>query len=270
MTFNVNEFKSKINTYGGLAKTSKFVVSINPTNWYSGTETEVQTDGTAEASIPDGSSADKLLAEPSMLRFLCDTTVLPGKQLATSDIRPEGFGLISKIPYDIQHDPLSCTFMMDSEHRVLRFFQMWMQEIVNTGSMARGPNATYYDRTSYEMNYKKNYSTTITISFFDDTETNMIDFMFYDAFPVQLGSVQLGWEQNDTLAKLPVEFTYSSYSVFHETLPTKTFEGRGNNLLQKIASLATIAGAINNLKKPSNIQDLINQVTNVKTIFNNL
>ena len=257
MSFNVSEFKSRINSYGGLATTNKFYVMFTGPKWY--TESSP-----SENTI---NAADAALADPHMLSFLCDTTNLPGKSLQTIDYRPEGFGKISKIPFDIQHDNLSMTFMCDAEHRVLRFFQMWMQEITNTGSVAAGPLATHKNRTSFEMNYKENYKTTLEIYVLDDAKSEVLKYSFFDCYPVQLGSVSLGWEQNDTLMKLPVEWTYSTYTVFRDSLPTETYAGRGVNLFQGIAYLNGVAGIINSLERPRSIQDLINQVVNVRPLF---
>jgi hypothetical protein len=141
-----------------------------------------------------------------------------------------------------------------------------MKEIVKTGSSFDGIFATYKDRTDHEISYKSNYATIVFISFFSDDGSSVLEYTFKDAYPVQLGSVQLGWEQNDTIAKLPVEFTYSTYTVFHHKLPTQVSSGRGLNLFQQIAQLGTLAGVINNIRKPTNVQDAINQFTNISLL----
>lgn len=250
MTFNVGDFKAKLTEFGGLAKANKFMVLITPPQW--------------TGNVSDGLYVTQ--GDEANLRFLCDTTNLPGKNLNTIDYMPQGFGAIHKTPTGVTHDPLNLTFLMDGNHKVMRFFQLWMQEIINTGSAFDGTLATYKDRTDHEISYKTNYTTNVIITFFSDDGTSTLEYYFADAYPVQVGSVQLGWEQNDTIAKLPVEFTYSSYTVFHNTLPTKVSSGRGVNLFQSIAQLGTLAGVINNIKKPNSIQDAINQFTNISLL----
>lgn len=250
MSFNVSDFKSKIAEVGGLAKANKFAVMISPPPW--------------TAAVGD-SLSDSATA-PFNLRFLCDTTNLPGKNLNTIDYMPQGFGAVHKIPIGVTHDPLSLTFLMDGNHLVMKFFQLWLQEIINTGSSFDGPLASYKDRTDHEMSYKSNYASSLVISFFSDDGTSILKYHFKDAYPVQIGSVALGWEQNDTIAKLPIEFSYSTYTVFKDTLPTKVTGGPGVNLFQRIAQLGTIAGVINNINKPTGIQDAINQFNNISLL----
>lgn len=250
MSFNVSQFKSKLSEVGGLAKTNKFMVLITPPQWTGDVNDSLQVTPGAQAN----------------LRFLCDTTNLPGKNLNTIDYMPQGFGAVHKIPVGIVHDPLTLTFLMDSNHHVMKFFQLWMQEIINTGSSFDGELASYKDRTDHEISYKSNYSTGLIITFFSDDGTSQLEYHLKDAYPVQIGSVQLGWEQNDSIAKLPVEFTYSTYTVFKNTLPTQVSGGRGPNLFQLIAQLGTVAGVINNIRKPRSVQDAINQFNNVSLL----
>jgi hypothetical protein len=250
MAFNVGDFKAKISEVGGLAKSNKFAVLITPPAWTS--------------DVNDGLGMSQ--GTQSNLRFLCDTTNLPGKNLNTIDYMPQGFGAVHKTPIGITQDPITLSFLMDSNHNVMKFFQLWMQEIVNTGSSFDGILASYKDRTDHEISYKSNYVTTVVIKFFSDDGSSVLEYTFKDAYPVQLGSVQLGWEQNDTIAKLPVEFTYSTYTVFHHKLPTQVSSGRGLNLFQQIAQLGTLAGVINNIRKPTNVQDAINQFTNISLL----
>ena len=250
MSFNVGDFKAKISEFGGLAKVNKFAVLITPPRW-----TGEVSDG---LTITPGSQAN--------LRFLCDTTILPGKNLNTIDYMPQGFGAIHKTPIGITQDALTLTFLMDGNHLVMKFFQLWMQEIINTGSSFDGELASYKDRTDHEISYKSNYTTTLIITFFSDDGGSQLEYHFKDAYPVQIGSVSLGWEQNDTIAKLPIEFTYSTYTVFKNVLPTQVSGGRGVNLFQRIAQLGTIAGVINNIRKPTSVQDAINQFNNVSLL----
>jgi hypothetical protein len=252
MAFNVGDFRAKISEFGGLAKSNKFLVQIIAPKW---------TDNLSDSLTVSAS-------DPAQLRFLCDTVNLPGKNLTTIDYLPQGFGAVSKIPVGVVHDPLTTTFFMDGDHMVMKFFQLWMQEIVNTGSSFNGPLAAYKDRTDHEMSYKDNYSTTVIISFFSDDGGSVLKYYFKDAYPVQIGAVQLGWEQNDTIAKLPIEFSYSTYTVFHDQLPTTVSEGPAVNLFQRLAQLGTIAGVINNIRRPRGIQDIINQLTDLSLLKN--
>ena len=83
---------------------------------------------------------------------------------------------------------------------------------------------------------------------------------------MQIGDVALGWEQNDVISKLPIEFTYSTYTTLRRETPTKVSGGRGVNLFQALSQLGTIAGVINNIRKPTSVQDAINLATNLSVL----
>lgn len=265
MTFNISEFKATISKHG-LKATNKFVVNMSlPPAMTANFDNPLfrQENDATTAAAPE-------VADPRLLQMLCDTANVPGKSLETIDYRPMGYGGISKMPTGISMDNLNLTFMLDSEHRVEYFFQYWLQEIINTGSVLDGPAATFKNRTSFEMAYKENYTTELSLRFFADDEGKFIEYKFMGVFPVQIGSIQLGWEQNDQIARLPVEFTYYSYDVFQGKIDYPVIDTRGNNLFQTVANLGSIAGVINNIRRPRSIQDAINQFTRIDTLTRNL
>lgn len=267
MTFNIADFKANINRLG-INTTSKFAVNITPP-----IALQTADSGLLETTIPGEPARATITASQTTqdLRMLCDSANIPGKQLQTIEYKPQGFGAISKMPTGMTMDPLNLTFFLDSRHRVQRFFQLWMQEIINTGSSSAGEQASYRNRTSYEMNYKSKYTTTVILQYFsDDNPNESISYYFHDAYPVQIGSVQLAWEQNDQIGKLPVEFTYKSYDVFRDQLDYPVADTRGPNLFQTISALGSIAGVINNIDRPTSIQDAINQFTRLDNLARNL
>lgn len=284
MAFNVADFKAEIAKHG-LARTNKFMVQVNPPKALNSASDSLfqrnPNSGVMETTVDAN-------ADARMMQMLCDTATLPGKSLDVIEYKPQGFGKISKMPTgNVTFDPLNLTFMMDSRHRVKYFYELWLQEIVNTGSDTKGENASYKNRTSYEMNYKDNYATQINLSFFaDDTDEsinefgeraapgnafkNVLTYQFYDCYPIQIGGVAVGWEQNDQIARLPVEFTYSSYDVFQEKVQYEVADSRGISFFQEIGRLGSVAGVINSLERPRSVQDAINQFTRLDNLFGNL
>ena len=269
MAFNVNAFRSTLNSHNGLVPTNAFVMQITEPEWVRKAANSGNEENT-DADAPNAPLKQTInIADQRDLVMFCDSATVPSKSLDTIDYRPQGFGAVSKIPYGMTQEPLTCSFMLDSDHKVNRFFQMWMQEIVNTGSAFGGPLSTYKDRTDHEIAYKSSYVSTIILTMFAKDSTS-IEYHFQNAYPTQLGGIAMSWDNNDQFARMPVEFTYETVSVFKNELPLETFSSRGNNLFQQIARLGTIAGVINNIRKPRNIQDAINQVANVQTLLNNI
>ena len=253
MAFNISQFNQQISNAGGVNGSNKFIVRITPPavldpSRNTGTRTD-----SAQTRLGVTAADDS-----DLLQFLCDSVNLPGKSLEVIDYKPQGFGKTSKMPHGINFDNLSLTFMLDSNHRVLYFYELWLQEIINTSSTVSGERATYNNRTAFEMNYKKNYTATVEIIYFSDSDATgktAITYKFIDAFPIQTGSVQLAWEANDQIAKLPVEFTYSSYTVFENQLDFPVSDTRGENPLYEIGNV---------LGGGEGIQRAINRITNIE------
>lgn len=217
MAFRLDEFRANINSVGGLAKPSKYGVYIMPPPFLTGNPSTH--DDYYEGELNLALSDNINVADSQVLSMLCDTVSLPGKSLILNDYRPQGFGKSVKMPFDIQHDPVSATFMLDNDHRVMNFMQYWFQEIINTNSDFEGGNSTFKNRTSFELNYRKSYSTSMLIQFYaNGDEDSYIEYEFKDVYPIQLGSVQMGWDMNDSYARLPIEFTYSTYTTFRGDL----------------------------------------------------
>jgi len=262
MAFQLDEFRANINSVGGLASPSKFAVYITPPSFMSGVASSYGSNDPSDLSV--GLNDSMNLADARILSMLCDTVSLPGKSLQMLDYRPQGYGKVSKVPFDVQHDPLPATFYLDNDHRVMNFIQYWFQEIINTSSEFEGSGATFKNRASYELNYKKSYSTTMIIQFYaNGDENSFIEYEFHDVFPMQIGAVQLGWDMNDQIAKLPVEFSYSGYTTFRGSLTgLGTYATRGVDFYQR--SNAFGGNLLSALTDTSySIRNLIETFTNI-------
>ena len=70
---------------------------------------------------------------------------------------------------------------------------------------------------------------------------------------------------------LPVTFAFDELTVDGTVQGTVTGGARGvNGILSFLSSLNTIGQAVSNIRKPRNIQDAINQFTNINTILGSL
>ena len=252
MAFNINDFKAQIHApkFNGLSMGNKFLVEITP-----------------PIRIFGGTSA------PTMkeLSFFCDTTNLPGKTINTIDYKPQAYGEIVKMPISRNNDTLTVSFFCDSNYSIMEFFHEWLSYIVQDEGRA------YSNRGFREIGYKEDYATTLTLKCYDvygnpsDTPTtndqvDKISYVLKDAYPTQIGAVQMGWEMNDQVLKIPVEFTYSSMATYKyggglgTSAPTSSV-----GLFTRIAQLGSIAGVINSIKRPRSLQDLVNLGTTIRT-----
>ena len=243
MSFNVADFRSQISKtkFGSLALTNKFIVRITPPPVvFSGI-------GDSYPNMPE-------------LSFFCSTTNLPGKTIGTFDYKPIAYGQTNKMPLSRENDSLTTTFFGDSKYLIMNFFHRWLNFIIQDGG------EVWNNRAYREIGYKEDYATTIEIIGYDYDAAERITYTFYEAFPTQVGAVQMGWEQNDSVIQIPIEFTYDDMSIETSSVGGINKPRTPIGLFTRLAQAASIAGVISTIQRPRNIQDLINTGTTVRTL----
>ena len=206
------------------------------------------------------------------LEFFCDTTNLPGKFLNTIDYKPQGFGDTTRMPTSRTQESLQTTFFCDSNYSVLSFFQTWLNFIVQSDSEFTPSQISDGGRGYREIGFQEDYARTIFIKGFSNNGnvTETIQYTLYNAYPIQLGSVQTGWEINDSILKLPVEFTYSHYDVVRQEVGTSGVTAGSVGLFTRLAQLGSYGAILSTLRRPRSVQDVINIITRSSTILKTL
>lgn len=249
MAFNVADFRAQISNskFGGIALSNKFVVQISRPHQRK-----------SSVFFGDGDS----FPTTEQLTFFCKTTNLPGKTINTVDNKPYAYGQVNKMPLSRSNDSLTTTFFGDSNYLIMGFFQRWLNFIVQDGG------EVFSNRGYREVAYKEDYACTIEIIGYDYDSQKKITYTLYEAYPTQIGAVQMGWEQNDTTIQIPIEFTYDDMIITRESVNASDFTSARTpvGLFTRIAQAASIVGVINTVKRPRNIQDLINQGTTIRTL----
>lgn len=196
MPFSIDNFRTKIHQFGGLARPNLFEVDFVPMR-NNGFPLNIQTPGSESAGM-----------DP---RFLCQTVTFPSLNVEVFDYRPNNIDMIRSMPRVIGHGDLECVFMVDDLHRVVDFFHTWMRLVANYTDSPLG------DQRQYEVGYKSDYATSMGIRMYSRSPVgNTVGNTFYecrlmDVYPVQIGSVTLEWSMNDSYMTLPVSFSYSNF-----------------------------------------------------------
>lgn len=257
MTFNIRDFSAQINKHG-LAVNNLFVVRISP---------------------PQKLAA--LGAEYNLGRdmvFFCQSVGIPGLEVETSNYFSQGFGVPETKPTQMAFQPLSAVFMVDQKFVIKKFFYRWMQMIYNydtsAGPLAVDAQTKSAEKTQgvYEIGYKEDYVGNMDIIVYSqhsDDPALKYKYYFGNIFPTSVGSVSAGWENVAEVMTLPITFAYDDFksSGTLEGVVSSDFN-RGNGLLNYVSALNSYGQAIDQLHRPRNVQDLINQIYDVKTIFN--
>lgn len=257
MTFNLNDFRSTMmgEKFGGLAEPSKFVM---------------------EFDTPFG-ILSRFVGENVTNRdvvMFCEAAILPGKNLTTVDIKRQGYGDITKAPVSRTTSSIQCSFFCDSKYQIVKYFQQWMDYIIEGSDIPASELMTIIGDTTLlrahrEIAYKEDYTTTLVIRGLNASGSESgIEYTLYNAHPVQIGDVQVGWELNDQITKIPIEFTYSHYTTkLIGAANPEGFTRSGVSLFNRLAQLSSIAGVISTIRRPRSVQDAINLAVDFSTIL---
>jgi hypothetical protein len=187
-----------MNDYGGLAKSCRFAVKINPPRFI--------TSGSTDNKIKDVNITNDLV-------YLCEAAEMPGRGFVNADVRY--YGPNQKLPVLTQYEDTTMTFLCRTESYERQFFDDWMEYINPTNS--------------FNFNYRNDYETTIEIMQFSEyaaaptqvgpnpgtqresrypEETYRIT--LFNAYPLLVNPQPMTWA-DDQLMRLAVTFTYHKW-----------------------------------------------------------
>lgn len=153
------------------------------------------------------------------IELLCHQTTLPGTSFSTTEATNNYTGVTERMVYRRMYDStIDMTFYVDKAYDVIEFFEGWVDYM--SGMNITNPNggdAREMYRSSaatYRMNYPSTYRTPIHVTKFEKNLTDaQLTYEFVDAFPLNVISIPVSYEQSDVL-KLSVSFAYTRYVRF--------------------------------------------------------
>ncbi len=208
-----------IDIFGSLSVTSQFQLSLH-------LSTETSTDSGLLSHL---SKAGVLPNKDAIVSydFLCSDASLPGASFDVSQEMGSRQGTIEMFPVKRIYPPLDITFYVDSEFKIIRLFEEWMNFInplySYDGKAVTSPVGlgNYKNRPDFfRMQYPDSYKRIISISKFErnfrkkgsDVLGNMprVTYRLIDAFPDQLNSIPVTY-QGSVITKTTVRFLYTRY-----------------------------------------------------------
>lgn len=240
---DLNNFLSSVSKLNGFTRPSYFYVEIAPPPFMRQQADEART-----------------------LAFLCESTNLPGVALASSEIRRYGFGPTEKKPYAPIFTDINFNFFVDGTGLVQKFFYKWMNGIVKFDELhyGRAGDINFGETIEpFEVNYKNRYATDIIITTVDESNNDIINVRLREAFPLFMGDISLGWNDTDTISRLPINFTYYNWKIENINI-NQLQETRSQSIVQSLLKAGTAIQTLATLKKPNNVADVINVINNTK------
>lgn len=264
MVFNINEFKSVMDKYGGPAKNNLFVVNLNPS--YGQT-----TSG--------GRGIRKVDYMPFRdLKFFCREINMPPVNINVFAHQSNSIGISQNMPVNLTTPSLNATFMLDSEHRVVSFFHSWMQEVINYDTVGGRLSTVNGDHMPYEIGYKDDYACVMEIDHYktnsqglysdERADTEIYHYRFEGVYPTEVSGRNLSWAPDDGVATIGVNFTASKFSFTGSTVGVLNSNlSRGAGVIEILNSVGYKGQTVQQNSLPTSIQDVINTFTTVRNDF---
>ncbi len=140
------------------------------------------------------------------LGLLCNSAELPGTSMATAQIEGNRMGIVEKFAHTRVYTDTTLTFYVDSDYRVVQFFELW-HDFIASGSGVSKDQKAYYNRLRYPDEYKVS---TMRIQKFNKDHFRNVEYTFLNAFPVNVSSMPVSYDGANVL-ELQVTFAYDRY-----------------------------------------------------------
>jgi hypothetical protein len=222
MSFSPNLFLSNVRGKDGLAKPSRYevILPIPPyINQFIGNSIIEKILNFPNSIFSDVSNAigaafgrqgneDEFsrTSNASVSRYLalqCESAELPGKTLATADVKI--YGPTFKVPYQTQYTDTNLTFLCTNDFFERKLFDRWMEAIM--------PSDT--NNLRFPKGQQSRYLTNIKIIQYDDFIKQIYAVELLDAFPVGVAPQTLSWSE-DGFHRLSISFAYQRYRPIYE------------------------------------------------------
>ena len=152
----------------------------------------------------------QLGARTDKLQLMCSEAVLPGSQLATTEMANDFTGVTERHAYRRMFDDrIDLSFYVDAEDYVpIRFFEAWMSYIVNENS-----NDALNENYFYRMRYPDDYCATgLKVNKFEKDHKQSLQYEFVKSYPIAITSMPISYDAS-SLLKCNVSLTYIRYVV---------------------------------------------------------
>ena len=142
--------------------------------------------------------------------FLCKAAQLPGMNIANIDVPFRG--RIFKVAGDRTIDNWTITVINDEDFLYRNAFEEWTQQIAalddNMGST--NPSSYMVNAKVFQLGRGSELNSTTNAG---DTNVVLKEYEFIDIFPINVGQIDVSYENTDTIEEYTVEFAVQSYKV---------------------------------------------------------
>lgn len=242
VVFNIDTFRAEI-AGRGVLPTHSFILFINGAFFASESQANYQ-------------------YQNKMITMRCESVSIPGVNLLLQDVTRFGYGPITRMPHAAQYNTLTMNFIVDENGAIHKFFNDWTHRIINHKSKG-GSEMTVADDDNgmypYQVGYKKNYAIPqMSLLVADRKQSQVMECLFFDAFPIVVNDINLSWGEQDTPMRLSVTMSFTDvefkYAEFENKAPgpleTSDFDPTSEETpAQSRAKRSLLGKLINNVGK---------------------
>jgi len=187
--FNLQNFKTEV-LYNGVSRPTRFEVLITrpPCLNVPATENSITVNATRR------------------INMFCENAVLPQLNISVIPQRIQGPNYQNPITSDYGGEAITLSFLVDRSMTAKRFFESWMKCIIDP----------YTFNVAYQKDPVKGYIAPISISQLDEQDNIVYSIELEDAFPRNMGIMDLNSSSLNTPHKLNVTF---AYRYWRQTFP---------------------------------------------------
>lgn len=261
MSFRISDFKTTMDQFGGPARVNLFEVILSKKN-------------------EPYSSIDS-----RTISFFCNSVNFPGVTVENGQMVNVA-QLPTSFPLRMTPQPISATFMLDSNHNVLSFFHNWLQRVMNFSTKGGTFGAIDIEGTfesegqlPYELGYKDDYACRMVVRHYSVDSlgkggggAKYYDTVLDNVYPFQVSDIALDWSNNDQFAIITVTFAYDQihYSADRAGKPSMRKKGGLLDTLSDLANFIDVTKQTIGQGKITSIQDAVNRLQRVRNSYDNL
>lgn len=195
--FQINNFRAELN-HNGVMRNNRFLMFFTP---------------------PKNMKNEPIEVDQSLLTLRCETVTVPGVNFFTNDNhRRYGLGQTERRPFIAQFNPITITFLVDRNARVVNYFNTWTNRIVGYDRL--NGNFTKNDRNfrPYQLDYKDNYiAPNVIIWIYDENgiedKSKQMGVRLNDVYPLATSDMNFSWADVDGLVRYNVTLQYTDMTL---------------------------------------------------------
>ena len=129
------------------------------------------------------------------MTLLCESAVLPGKQILTQEWAIYGHTI--KVPYSFVQEDINCIFNITNDFYAKRIFDKWQNKVI--------------DNEKFHINYDDEFKVDMRVRQLDENNKPTYEYLLQGAYPISVQAMVVDNNADQQTQKLSVLFAYNNF-----------------------------------------------------------